>query len=179
MPKGIITAGLLAGALVASPWARAEDVQKAEEKASQKVDQAEKSASNDKTAAENGSSTASASANDTTARSQHRDTDAIVTTNHDRNASTQHRTARESVFEGKSNYDLKGRIEKVSGHSVTVRRDNLPSVTLTTMPGTRISVNGNDQASTSQLKAGQDVSASFNLQGSKPVAVDIQAKTHR
>ncbi len=198
MRTGIITAGLLAGALLASPRARAEDVQKAKEDAQQDVSKAKADAAKEQQKAraearqkvqkadtdaskkiESAQQDARQKVSDAKKQRQHRDTDAVVTTHGAKSSTTARRTGRHSIFEGKSNYDVKGRVEKVAGHSVTVHRDDLPTVTLSTDRATRITVNGDDQATTKSLRPGQDVKASFNLEGNKPVAVDIEANTHR
>jgi hypothetical protein len=79
------------------------------------------------------------------------------------------------LFEGKSNFDLKGKIEQVSANSVTIQRDELPSATLHVSPNTKIEVDGK-KVSTQELKRGQDVKASFNLSGDKVEAVEITAE---
>lgn len=198
MRTGIITAGLLAGALAASPWARAEDVQQAKHDAQQDVSKAKADAAKEQQKAradarqkvqqadtdaskkiESAEQDARRKVSDAKKQGQHRDTDAVVTTNGSKSSSADRRVGRHSIFEGKSNYDVKGRVEKVSGHSVTLHRDDLPSVTLSTDTATHITVNGDDHATTSSLRPGQDVRASFNLEGSKPLAVEIEANTHR
>ncbi len=78
-------------------------------------------------------------------------------------------------FEGKSNFDVEGKISKVSRDSVTLTREGLPAATLKVSKQTRIEVDGNT-ATIKQLKQGQDVKASFNLEGDKPLAVEIKAE---
>jgi len=79
------------------------------------------------------------------------------------------------LFEGKDNFKLDGKIQKVSKNSITVQRDELPPATLMISPNTKIEIGG-EHASTQQLKPGQEVKASFNLKGEKPEAVEIKAE---
>ena len=79
------------------------------------------------------------------------------------------------LFEGKNNFDLEGKIQKVSKNSITVSREDLPAATLMISKNTKIELDG-EQASMKQLKQGQDVKASFNLKGEKPEAVEIKAE---
>ncbi len=93
--------------------------------------------------------------------------------------SAERRDAKEepkSRFEGKSNFDVKGKIASVSGNALTLRRDDdkLPPVTLHVAGDTKVTLGG-DHASLSQLQAGEDVKASFNLEGDKPIAVEVKA----
>ncbi len=80
-----------------------------------------------------------------------------------------------SLFEGKSNFDLVGKISKVGRDTITLTREDLPAATLKVSKETKIEVDGNT-ASIKQLKQGQDVKASFNLEGEKPLAVEIKAE---
>lgn len=82
---------------------------------------------------------------------------------------------RHPVFDGKDNFEVKGKIQKVSMSSITVARDELPAATLSVSKGTKIQLDG-ENASMKQLRAGQEVKASFNLQGSKAEAVEIEAQ---
>ena len=189
--------GVLALALAWGSPARAEDAQKARAEAQQEVDKAKADAAKDRQKARADASEkvrkADADANREVDKAEHkaakkeesarqdesrhaaradaaRDTHAALTPGHgDR---------RHTVFEGKDNWDVKGKISKVSGDSVTLHRDDLPDVTLKTSTGTRVQVDGND-ARVSQLRPGQDVRASFNLKGSDPMAVEIKADSHR
>lgn len=81
----------------------------------------------------------------------------------------------QSIFEGKDNFEVEGTLSKVSKSSVTLQREELPAATLAVSKDTKVEVDG-QQASVSQLKQGQDVKASFNLQGNRPVAVEIKAE---
>ncbi len=79
------------------------------------------------------------------------------------------------MFEGKSNFDLDGKISHVSGESITISRKDLPPATLGIARGAKVQLDGND-VSVQQLKEGQDVKASFNLDKDKAEAVEIKAK---
>jgi len=80
------------------------------------------------------------------------------------------------VFDGKHNFDVDGKIKKVSKSSITIARtDGLPPATLGVAKGAKVQLDGND-VSMSALKPGEDVKASFNLDGSQPAAVEIKAK---
>jgi hypothetical protein len=79
------------------------------------------------------------------------------------------------LFEGKNNFDVDGKIQKVSPKSITVAREGLPAATLNISKDTKIELDG-EQASMKQLKQGQDVKASFNLKGDKPEAVEVKAE---
>lgn len=79
------------------------------------------------------------------------------------------------MFEGKNNFDMKGKVLKVSANSITIARDDLPAATLVVSPNTKIELDG-ERASIKQLLPGQDVKASFNLQGQRAEAVEIKAE---
>jgi hypothetical protein len=81
---------------------------------------------------------------------------------------------RHPLFEGQSNFGVEGKISKVSKSSITLKREGLPSATLMVSKDTKVQLEG-EQTSIGQLKQGQDVKASFNLQGNKPMAVEISA----
>ncbi len=82
------------------------------------------------------------------------------------------------VFDGKKNFDVDGKIQKVSKSSITISRtDGLPPATLGVAKGAKVQLDGND-ASISQLKPGEDVKASFNLDRAQPAAVEIKAKAN-
>jgi hypothetical protein len=78
------------------------------------------------------------------------------------------------LFEGKSNFDLDGKVAEVSASSITIQRNELPSAKLHVSKNTKVEVDG-QKASVQQLKRGQDVKASFNLKGDKAEAVEIKA----
>jgi hypothetical protein len=85
------------------------------------------------------------------------------------------RTEKASRWEGKSNFDVEGKISKVGRDSITLTREDLPAATLKVSKETKIELDGN-AASINQLRQGQDVKASFNLEGDKPLAVEIKAE---
>jgi hypothetical protein len=78
------------------------------------------------------------------------------------------------LFEGKNNFDVSGKVAEVSASSITIQRNDLPSAKLHVSTNTKVEVDG-QKASVQQLKRGQDVKASFNLQGDKAEAVEIKA----
>ncbi len=78
------------------------------------------------------------------------------------------------LFEGKNNFDLDGKVAEVSATSITIQRNELPSAKLHVSKNTKVEVDGKT-SSVEQLKRGQDVKASFNLQGDKAEAVEIKA----
>lgn len=79
------------------------------------------------------------------------------------------------MFEGKNNFEVKGRIQSVSASSITVSREDLPAAKLSVDGNTKIELDG-EKVSASQLKQGQEVKASFNLSDDKPMAVEIDAE---
>ena len=95
---------------------------------------------------------------------------------HETNAQTaQANEKKHSLFDGKDNFNVDGKIQKVSKDSVTIARDALPPATLKISKETKVELDG-DAVSAGQLKQGQDVKASFNLRADKPEAVEIKAK---
>jgi hypothetical protein len=78
------------------------------------------------------------------------------------------------LFEGKNNFDLKGKVAEVSENAVTIERKDLPAAKLHVSPNTKLEVDGK-KATLHELQQGQDVKASFNLQGDKVEAVEIKA----
>ncbi len=80
-----------------------------------------------------------------------------------------------SLFEGKKNFDVDGKITHVSKDSITISRKDRPPATLGIARGAKVQLDGND-SSVAQLKQGQDVKASFNLNKDKPEAIEIKAK---
>ena len=95
---------------------------------------------------------------------------------HDANARmAQANDKKHSLFDGKDNFNVDGKIQKVSKDSVTIARDALPPATLKISKETKVELDG-DAVSAGQLKQGQDVKASFNLRADKPEAVEIKAK---
>lgn len=79
------------------------------------------------------------------------------------------------AFEGGENFDVDGKVQKVSSRSITIAREELPAVTLQIQRFTEIQLDG-EKTSHVGLKPGQEVKASFNLQGDKPIALEIDAK---
>ncbi len=69
---------------------------------------------------------------------------------------------------------VSGKISKVSGNELTVSTDGGTDRTLQLVPQTMVTVDGN-QATTGDLKEGQQVRASFDVVGGQDVAVEIQA----
>lgn len=97
----------------------------------------------------------------------------------DRQASAgQQHEKKHPLFEGKNNFDVDGKIQKVSKNSITIQRDELPAAELTVSRNTKIELDG-DQASMAQLRQGQDVKASFNLNKDKAEAVEIKAEKQK
>ncbi|WP_242342571.1 DUF5666 domain-containing protein [Anaeromyxobacter terrae] len=181
----------IVGALAALAWAqgvRAEDVPKAQAEAQEKVQKAEADAQ--KKTAE-----AQADAQKKTAEAQKdvrkEKAEAQEKVQDARRDETRHGTAagagtgagtmaarderKHPMFEGKDNYEVKGKIEAVTASSITVRRDELPAAKLSVDRNTKIELDGQHVAA-SQLKQGQDVKASFNLKDDKPLAVEIKAE---
>lgn len=71
-------------------------------------------------------------------------------------------------------FEIKGKISKVSKNTVTLHRDDATTATLHCDRNTKVELDG-DTARMAQLKPGQDVKASFNLKGDKPMAIEIKA----
>jgi hypothetical protein len=82
-----------------------------------------------------------------------------------------------AMFDGKDNFEVKGKISQVSANSITIRRDDdkLPPVKLNVEKATKVELDGN-RTSVTQLAQGADVKASFNLREDKPIAVEIKAQ---
>ena len=74
----------------------------------------------------------------------------------------------------KDDFNLKGKVGRVSGRSVTIDRDNSTPATLVIDPATKIELDGK-AARAADLKPGDDVKASFNLRGERPIALDLKA----
>ena len=94
---------------------------------------------------------------------------------HNRTAQNTKAEKKHPLFDGKHNYDLDGKVQKVSKDSITISRDDLPAATLSVSHGTRVQLDGDD-VSIERLRPGEDVKASFNLDKEKPEAVEIKAK---
>ncbi len=84
-------------------------------------------------------------------------------------------TADAKIFDGKKNFDVDGKVAKVSKDSITIDRKDLPPATLAIARGAKVQLDGDD-VSVQQLKAGEDVKASFNLDKDRAEAVEIHAK---
>jgi hypothetical protein len=94
---------------------------------------------------------------------------------HNRTAQNTRTEKKHPLFDGKHNYDLDGKVQKVSKDSITISREDLPPATLTVSRGTRVQLDGDD-VSIERLRPGEDVKASFNLDKEKPEAVEIKAE---
>lgn len=73
----------------------------------------------------------------------------------------------------KDDFEIEGKVSKVSGDKLTLNRDDATTATLHVDSTTKIEVDGN-AARLSQLKPGQEVKASFNLKDDKPMAIEIK-----
>jgi hypothetical protein len=94
---------------------------------------------------------------------------------HNRTAQNTKMEKKHPLFDGKHNFDVDGKVQKVSNDSITISREDLPPATLSVSHGTRVQLDGND-VSIERLQPGEDVKASFNLNKEKPEAVEIKAK---
>lgn len=173
------------GALAALTWAqgvRAEDPQEAKAEAQEKVQKAEAKASEEtqeaKADAQKKTAEAQKELREEKAEAQHKVQDAREKdARHAQGATAgaMRTEKRHPTFEGKDNYEVKGRISSVSASSITVRRDELPAAKLRVDRNTKIELDG-EHVSAAQLRQGQEVKASFNLQDDKPMAVEIKAE---
>lgn len=75
----------------------------------------------------------------------------------------------------KDSFDIEGKVSKASGQKLTLNREDAPAATLHVDKTTKIELDG-EKATLSQLRPGQDVKASFNLQGEKAHAIEIKAE---
>jgi colicin import membrane protein len=175
----------IVGALAALAWAqgvRAEDPEKAKAEAQEKVQKAEAKAGEETREAKAEAQEKTAEANkemqeekaeaakkveDATATGERKDTTGATAMKGDEK--------KHPMFEGKNNYEVKGKIQSVTASTITVRRDEMPPAKLRVDHNTKIELDG-ERASASQLKQGQDVKASFNLSDDKPMAVEIDAE---
>ena len=78
----------------------------------------------------------------------------------------------------KDKFDISGKLSKVSKNSVTLNREDATMATLHVDRNTKVEVDGN-QGRLTELKPGQDVKASFNLKGDRPIAIEIKANTKK
>ncbi len=85
-----------------------------------------------------------------------------------------HGGAEAQLFSSQDHFDLKGKVSKVGKSDLTLERKGLPPATLSVVNGTKIQRDGSS-AHLSQLKAGDDVRASFNLDRARPIATEITA----
>jgi hypothetical protein len=176
----------IVGALAALAWAqgvRAEDPEKAKAEAQEKVQKAEAKAGEETREAKAEAQEKTAEANKEmqeekaeaakkveeagTATGERKDTTGATGMMGDEK--------KHPMFEGKNNYEVKGKIQSVTASSITVRRDEMPPAKLRVDRNTKIELDG-ERASASQLKEGQEVKASFNLSDDKPMAVEIDAE---
>jgi hypothetical protein len=74
----------------------------------------------------------------------------------------------------KDDFDIKGKVSKVSRNSISLHRDDATTATLHVDKNTKVELDGN-VARLGALRPGQDVKASFNLKGDKPMAIEIKA----
>ena len=74
----------------------------------------------------------------------------------------------------KKDFDIKGKVSKVSKNTISLHRDDATTATLHVDKNTKVELDGN-VARLGQIRAGQDVKASFNLKGDKPMAIEIKA----
>ncbi len=157
-------AGALACALVYG-HARAEDPQKKQAEAQQEVGKAKAQASEDVSKAQ---ADAQKKVSEAKKDAQSKEADAR------QDAAKESSSSKHPVF-SKGNFDVKGKVANATASSVTLHREGLPDAKLDIDRNTKIEVDGN-RVSAGQLKPGQDVHASFNLENDKPMAVEIKAK---
>ncbi len=78
-------------------------------------------------------------------------------------------------------FEMKGKVESVSGgllgvaRNVTIARSDAPSAVLHVADQTRITVDGK-VSKLSDVRQGDDVRATFDFDGSTPIAIEIDAK---
>jgi hypothetical protein len=161
-----------------------EDVQKAEAEAGQKVSEAKKEAGEEKAEADRKVAEARKDASQETAEARkdanEKAAEAQGTGSSDpyhaqRGTMAGERDKKHPVFEGKQNFEIDGKVQAASATSLTVKREELPAAKLTLDKNTRIELDG-QQVSAAQLKPGQEVKASFNLQNDKPMAIEVKAQ---
>jgi cytoskeletal protein RodZ len=188
MNKTIVLAGLLALA-----WAqevRADDTKQAREEAAEDVQEAKKDAAEKTSEAQQDAAKQTSEAREDAAKETREAQQEVKETQQqasedvrdaqrdesskDRSASAQG-AEKKHAFEGKDNFDVDGKVQKVSNGSITIAREELPAMTLHIEPYTAIELDG-EKAARTQLKPGQDVQASFNVNGDKPVALELKAK---
>jgi colicin import membrane protein len=180
---------VIVGALAALAWAqgvRAEDPEKAKAEAQEKAQKAEAKAGEETREAKAEAQEKTAEANK---EMQEEKAEAAKKAEEARAAGTATGERKDTtgatgmmgdekkhpMFEGKNNYEVKGKIQSVTASSITVHRDEMPAAKLRVDRNTKIELDG-ERASASQLKEGQEVKASFNLSNDKPMAVEIDAE---
>jgi hypothetical protein len=94
---------------------------------------------------------------------------------HNRTAQNTRDEKKHPLFDGKHNFDVDGKVQSASKDSITISREDLPPATLHVATGTKVELDGK-AVSAEQLKPGEDVKASFNLNKDKAEAVEIKAK---
>ncbi len=75
-------------------------------------------------------------------------------------------------------FNLKGTVARVSRRGLTVNRDNSTPATVEVDRATKIEVDGK-AARLADVKPGDDVKASFNLRGTRPIAVELKASSKK
>ncbi|HSD22242.1 MAG TPA: DUF5666 domain-containing protein [Anaeromyxobacter sp.] len=182
----------IVGALAALAWAqgvRAEDTEKAKAEAQEKVQKAEAKAAEETHEAQADAQKKTAEAQKEMREEKAEASEKVQDAREDEarhapgtatgatatGATASRGEKKHPMFEGKDNFEVKGRIESVSASAITVRREELPSAKLRVDRNTKIELDG-QHVSASQLKQGQEVKASFNLQDDKPMAVEIKAE---
>ncbi|HYG68186.1 MAG TPA: hypothetical protein VD838_11020 [Anaeromyxobacteraceae bacterium] len=175
MNKTIVLAGLIA--LATAQGVRAEDPQQTQREASEDVSEARKDAQQKTSEARQDAAKETREAQQDVREAERQA--AQETREAKREAQGSQASAqgeqKKHAFEGQQNFDVEGKVQKVSGRSLTIARQELPPVTLQLERYTAIEVDG-EKAARTQLRQGQDVQASFNLRGDKPIALEVKAK---
>jgi hypothetical protein len=80
------------------------------------------------------------------------------------------------LFQSQERFQVSGKIANVAADKgeITIQRQGLPPALLRVEPQTKVQVDGR-QASLDQLRPGEDVRASFNLSGRRPIALEVNA----
>lgn len=82
----------------------------------------------------------------------------------------------EELFSWTDNYEVEGKVQKVSKNRITVQREELPPAEIHVAKRTNVQIDG-ERASLQQIEQGQDVHVSFNLRGDTPVAIEVEVDT--
>lgn len=183
----------IVGALAALAWAqgvRADDTEKAKAEAQEEVQKAEAKAGEESREAQAEAREKTAKAEKEVREEKAEATEKVQEAREDEarrapGTATGERTdtgamatrdeKKHPTFSGKDNFEVEGKISSVSASSITLNREELPAAKLSVDRNTKIELDGK-QVSSSQLKEGQEVKASFNLQDDKPMAVEIKAE---